>query len=73
MILNDIIEANIKRLYLLPDSIKPPPAERILRNLPWLSSDPNVMEHIKVCLVLCLLSAYISFLFLWRGSCLLKC
>ncbi len=51
MILNDIIEANIKKLHLLPAYIDPPPPERILRNLPWLSKDPDVMEHIKVKLV----------------------
>ena len=45
--LESIIQTNIKKLFLLPAYIDPPPPERILRNLPWLCGDSEVMEHIK--------------------------
>ena len=43
-----MVEVRMKKLLKIPATVKPPPPEKIIGNLNWVSGDDVLIEYIKV-------------------------
>ena len=43
-----MVEVRMKKLLKIPAIVKPPPPEKIIGNLNWVSGDDVLIEYIKV-------------------------